>query len=115
MEATIAGKWFGFYKYPIIFSIIMKKATFTANFEEVGENNFKGVIQDDEVLKGVKHLTDVTGNISENLISFVKEYPSYKVYYKGKYDDKKEKFIGTWSIPNVWSGYWEMIKQSDVY
>lgn len=112
MEIKIDGTWIGFYEYEKSAFYSSTQVPFIAHLVAFGETNFEGVIEDDVTNGGLPALANVKGTLSEISISFVKTYPSHKVFYKGKYEEAEEKFTGIWQISVGWSGYWEMKKGS---
>lgn len=115
------GQWQGFFQYGPEYGEIVggKEAEFRLFIEEFKEGQFSGRIIDWEGFGVNGETADVKGFISEEFISFTKQYsqffiidelgksevlkdlPGHKVVYEGRFDKKSNSFVGSWEIAVV--------------
>ena len=138
------GQWQGFFQYGPEYGDFVegKEAEFRLFIEGYLDGQFTGRVIDWEGLGVNGEIADVKGFISDNLISFTKQYPKFyimdewgncetkedvpghQVVYEGTFDKESNTFSGNWeivvdlkhttdiTIQDVVTGTWRMQRQS---
>ncbi len=112
------GQWQGFFRYGPQYGEYLegKEAEFRLFIEKYDEGEFIGRVIDWEGIGAEGEVAKIEGFITDNFISFRKEYtqlliidewgntqtygdiPGHTVVYEGNYDNVSKCFYGTWQI-----------------
>lgn len=112
-QESLTGVWHGLYSYPAF----AEPVYFVATLIHAGAT-ISGTIHESEKGRHGAPLTryaGVAGSVDGGSVDFVKTYDgtggwSHAVDYAGQLSAGRTEIEGTWTIPDVWSGRFLMIR-----
>jgi hypothetical protein len=112
-DSSLTGVWHGLYSYPEF----AESVYFVATLIQSG-GSISGTIHEAEIGRNGAPLTlyaSVSGSVDKPNVDFAKTYDgsggwSHTVTYSGLLNDDWSEIDGTWTIQDVWSGRFLMIR-----
>jgi hypothetical protein len=140
---SLSGQWVGYFTYGPDYGnqIHGEKVRFRLFLKEIIDGQFEGKCVDMEGFGANMNTATIKGFLSDDLISFTKEYPGYllidetgethegisnpypRLHYTGNYNSQRKSFDGEWEIwanerpagdgtfVDILTGSWEMTKE----